>query len=99
MEIRGVGRSVHIEHANPPIPTEEDVTFRPNITYANANALSVHLIHAGISVTRVAFSEHAQMQLRRVLGDGVELVIDERPLRTYEEVDDADTGIPQLYQQ
>jgi hypothetical protein len=84
-EIRGVGRSVHIEHANPPIPTGEDVTFRPDITYEDAS--SNHPGHAGISVTRVAFSEHAQMRLHWVLGDGVELVIEERPLREYEEVE------------
>jgi hypothetical protein len=86
MEIRGVGRSVHIEHANPPIPTEEDVTFRPDITYEDAS--SNHPGHAGISVTRVAFSEHAQMRLRWVLGDGVQLVIEDRALREHEEVND-----------
>jgi hypothetical protein len=53
--------------------------------------------HAATRVTRIAFSEDAQMLLRRILGDGVELVVEERALSKYEEVDDADMGVPPAY--
>jgi hypothetical protein len=95
MEIRGVGRSVHTKRTFAPLPTEEDVLLRPDIMYEDAS--NNFFGHVATRVTRIAFSEDAPMRLRRILGDGVELVVEERALRKYEEVDDADTGIPRPY--
>jgi hypothetical protein len=94
MEIRGVGRSVQ-NNILTPVTTEEDLALRPDIIYEDAS--STYPGYAGIRMTRLAFSENAQMRLHRLLGDGVELIIDEWARRSYEDVDEADTSIPPVW--
>lgn len=88
VEIRAVGRSVQERYPDrvpPPGDSYETGIAIEVLEHANTSSSSSSSRYQ-VRITRVAFYAAAQEQLRRLIPDDAELVIEEEPERDYEEL-------------